>query len=333
MLKILLLPDLRNSFGGPASFQNNFVDTLEKKGINYTYNVSDNSISAVLLINGSKNIISLIRYKIKGIKIVQRLGSPIILQNYLKASFFTKIRFKIVTLYLNIIRKYLADKIIYQSNFVKNLWEKKYGIVNNCKVIYNGTDINKFKITQRKKKKKFYIISVEGTQGNDPFDIAINLSDELKKRRNDFEIILVGKNSNNIKDKIKSKPNINFVGKVNHKDLVKYYNLSDIFLLTDIIQAGCPNSVIEAQACGLPILTYKLGAVCEIVDKEFSKLIPAENNPWDFKNPKNYKLMADACEHLFLNIDSKKRSLIRKNALQNLCRSKMSDKYIYELIN
>ena len=93
----------------------------------------------MLLINGSKDIYSLIKYKIKGVKITQRLGSPIVLQNYLDSSFITRFRYKIVTLYLNFIRKYLANSIIYQSNFVKALWENEYGKVRNCKVIYNGT--------------------------------------------------------------------------------------------------------------------------------------------------------------------------------------------------
>ena len=103
MGKILLLPDLRNSFGGPASFQNNFADILKDKHIEFTYNKNDSLISSVLLINGSKDIYSLIKYKIKGVKITQRLGSPIVLQNYLDSSFITRFRYKIVTLYLNFI--------------------------------------------------------------------------------------------------------------------------------------------------------------------------------------------------------------------------------------
>jgi len=333
MGKILLLPDLRNSFGGPASFQNNFADILTNKNIEFTYNKNDSSISCVLLINGTKDIYSLIKYKIKGVKIVQRLGSPIVLQNYLSSDFLTRIRFKIVTLYLNFIRRYFADKIIYQSNFVKSLWENNYGRVNTGKVIYNGTDIRRFKINEKKKENIFRIISVEGAQGNDPFDIGLNLANELSKRRNDFEIIFIGKNENNFKEKIKSKNNVKFIGKVKHYDLLKYYNSSDIFLLTDIIQAGCPNSVIEAQACGLPVVSYKVGAVCEIVDKDFSKLIPPKNNPWEFKNPKNYKLLADACEELFISMNNEKRRKIRKKTEENHCRIKMSEKYISELIN
>ena len=81
------------------------------------------------------------------------------------------------------------------------------------------------------------------------------------------------------------------------------------------------------------MVTYKVGAVCEIVDEDFSKLIPAKNNPWEFKNPENYKLLADACEELFISMNNEKRRKIRKNVKENHCRIKMSDKYILELIN
>ena len=39
---------------------------------------------------------------------------------------------------MNFIRKYLANKIIYQSLFVKERWEKKYGVSNkNSHIIHN----------------------------------------------------------------------------------------------------------------------------------------------------------------------------------------------------
>ena len=81
------------------------------------------------------------------------------------------------------------------------------------------------------------------------------------------------------------------------------------------------------------MVSYKVGAVCEIVDKDFSKLIPPKNNPWEFKNPKNYKLLADACEELFISMNNEKRRKIRKKTEENHCRIKMSEKYISELIN
>ena len=57
--------------------------------------------------------------------------------------------------------------------------------------------------------------------------------------------------------------------------LVKYYNASDIFLFPSIAEGfGLP--VLEAMACGLPVITSKTTALGEIANKYAITV-----QPWD----------------------------------------------------
>lgn len=51
--------------------------------------------------------------------------------------------------------------------------------------------------------------------------------------------------------------NILFSGKVHHDQIVHYLNAADIFVLPTLAE-GCSNAIIEAMACGLPIVSSNL---------------------------------------------------------------------------
>lgn len=336
MKKILLVPKLINETGGPGSFQKRLIEGITQKNIAYTFKLNERKIDAVLLINGTRRFISLLKLKLRGVIIVHRLGSPATLQNYLKEPWNRRVKFYLIQKYLAFMRRYLADRIVYQSKFVKDLWNTNHGFVNKVsKVIYNGTDFNFFSLQEHryKSKKKYSIISVEGTQGNDPFDIILKLGNELIKRRDDFEIVMIGKAAGNIREKVQELSYVNFIGKVMQNELPYYYAGSDLYLLTDIIQAGCPNSAIEAMACGLPIVSYKEGPIKELVDEKYSVLIESENNPWLGEHPGNISLMADAVEEIFSKRETIDKTHIIDFARRRFSLESMAENYIDLLAN
>src|SRR5690625_774671 len=67
-----------------------------------------------------------------------------------------------------------------------------------------------------------------------------------------------------------------YQGPVDHKDLPYFYSASDIFVLPTLNE-GCSNAIIEAMACGLPIVSSDLPFNDNILDKNNSLLI----NPKD----------------------------------------------------
>lgn len=66
---------------------------------------------------------------------------------------------------------------------------------------------------------------------------------------------------------LKCEKNVEFVGPVPNDELVKHYNSSKIFVLTSITE-GLPNSMLEAMACGKPVIVTPVGAIADVIENE-----------------------------------------------------------------
>lgn len=65
-------------------------------------------------------------------------------------------------------------------------------------------------------------------------------------------------------------------GFVNHSDVVKYMNAADVYVLPTLAE-GCCNSIVEAMACGLPIISSDLPFNEDILDETNSILVDPKN--------------------------------------------------------
>jgi glycosyltransferase involved in cell wall biosynthesis len=51
------------------------------------------------------------------------------------------------------------------------------------------------------------------------------------------------------------------------------------------VNPPCPNSVIEAMACGLPVIGFDSGALKELVSDDAGCIVPYGANPWKLETP------------------------------------------------
>ncbi|MES2625856.1 MAG: glycosyltransferase [Pseudomonadota bacterium] len=65
---------------------------------------------------------------------------------------------------------------------------------------------------------------------------------------------------------------VHFLGAVSHSLLVNWINSSDVLVLPSMNE-GVPNVVLEAQACGTPVVATNVGGIPEIVSAESGILI------------------------------------------------------------
>ena len=64
------------------------------------------------------------------------------------------------------------------------------------------------------------------------------------------------------------------------------------------LNAGCPNSVVEALACGLPVIGFQTGSLPELVVEEAGKTVPYGANHWKLEPPDIESLSLAAMEVL-----------------------------------
>lgn len=128
--------------------------------------------------------------------------------------------------------------------------------------------------------------------------------DEALKQLNDPQIkaIYIGNPADNCKDE-PSYAHIAFKGQLAHKEILHYLCAADVFVLPSTAE-GCPNSVIEALACGLPVISSDLPFNYDILDKNNSILI----------DPTDVTAIRQAI--LQLKEDKQRRTALAQGALQ-----------------
>lgn len=90
------------------------------------------------------------------------------------------------------------------------------------------------------------------------------------KLRNNTKLVLISEMSNDpriLSLKSKGFDNVIVTGAVDRDDIINYYNIGDVFLLTSYWE-GMSFSLLEAMACGLVPIVTNVGGNLEIVENE-----------------------------------------------------------------
>lgn len=125
---------------------------------------------------------------------------------------------------------------------------------------------------------------------------AFRVNSALKLLNNShIKAIFIGSPMDNCKDE-PDYEHIVYKGQLPHNEIMHYLNVADVFILPSLAE-GCPNSVIEAMACGLPIISSDLAFNYDILDKSNSILI----------DPTDIDALAIAIQKLYNNTDLRMR--------------------------
>lgn len=250
--------------GGPKNFQRKFFNWLISNNVKYDFCDDLFELKKIIFVNaGSKRILYLLIQKLLGAKIIQRLDGFNDLKEMKNSRF--KIKIYLSNLSMNFIRKYLANKIIYQSLFVKERWEKKYGISdkNSC-VIHNAYFSRK---KQRvKKSKKFSILIMEGNvQDNDITFKLLKCILEVSKINTKIEnIYVLGNTNEKIKNLFIKYKKLKFMGFSSKEKLEYIIKKNKLIYFPIEFNASCPNSLIELTSYGIPSCFLDNGSLSEL---------------------------------------------------------------------
>lgn len=274
-------------------------------GIPAHHNVRDPSTSALLVIGGTRQFGDLLYAKRRSIRIVQRLDGMNWLHRKKNTGGKHFLRSERMNKQLSMIRRYLADAVVYQSNFTHHWWETKHGTLKTPHtVIYNGVDLNIFSPSKKRIiTDAIRILVVEGSfKGGHERDLfnAVDLASALAQRAaKPVELIIAGKVPDGLQKSISPGKNlsIKWLGLVPHNDIPELDRSAHILFPAEI-NAACPNSLIEALACGLPVISYATGSLPELIGEDGGIVVPYGTNYWNLEAPKVAPLVKAALKIL-----------------------------------
>ena len=334
MSRICIVPRVEG-LAGVASFRIKFEEGLRLRGVNITHDVSQQA-DAVLVLAGTRNLLPLWKARRRGMRIVQRLDGI----NWVHRVRWAGLRYTIRAVYgnalLSFIRNRLAERVIYQSEFIKQWWEDWYRPARvPTSVILNGVDLNRYTPNglHERPSQHYRLLIVEGSLVGgldsglfDAADLANTLSKKFK-----IELMIVGRVDRRAKNNLKGQNafRIQFMGAI-PREQIPWLMRSSQLLFSAEVNPPCPNSVIEALACGLPVIGFNTGSLAEIVQGDAGRLVRYGGNPWKLEPP-DISALADAATEV-LEDQPRFRQPARDQAESKLGLDMMVDEYLKILL-
>jgi glycosyltransferase involved in cell wall biosynthesis len=336
MSRIAIVPAV-DGMGGMTSFRLKFEAGLKQREIDVTHN-ADEAAESVLVIAGTRNLLPLWRAKRRGLRVVQRLDGINWVHRKKNTGLKHFLRAEYGNLILSFIRSRIATHILYQSEFSQRWWDDWYGKLEiPFSVVHNGVDLNAYHPNGASDlpKDKFRVLIVEGNLGGGydmGLDNAVKLTETLAEQYHlPIELMVVGKISEEHKASVqaRSRISIQWAGAVPREQIPQLDRSAHLLFSADI-NAACPNSVIEALACGLPVVGFDTGALNELVMGDAGRLAAYGGDVWKLDHPDIAALAKAAAE--ILNDQPRFRPAARAQAEKNLGLDIMMDQYLKAML-
>lgn len=218
-------------------------------------------------------------------------------------------------LYISIEQKLVSnvDKVTAVSNSCAHELKSYYGI-KDVEVVYNGVDTNFFVPSEMRNEDEPYILYTGSLDALKGLTDLIRSAKYVCQEYQNVEFIMVGRGP--LEKKLKKlvhdlglEEKICFTGYVNREVLLKYYQNATIFVLPSYHE-GLPTAILEAMACGLPVVATAVTGTSEVIlDGETGLLIP----------PKRPDKLTNAILRLLINKELREK--MSKNAKEYVKRN------------
>ncbi|MGB8213128.1 MAG: glycosyltransferase family 4 protein [Anaerolineales bacterium] len=335
MARICIIPKASN-IGGVTSFQAKLAAGLEARGHQVRFNLDETPCEAVLLTGGVRDLPGLLHARRNGAHIVQRLDGINWLHRRLRTGARHYLRAEYGNRLLALLRARFVTQVVYQSGFVRGWWQERFGPERVPSfVIHNGVDLSVFTPDgpQERPGKHFRLLLVEGNlQGGyeNGLETALGLAGRLAESL-PVELAVAGRVSQELQSAYQAKSRIplHWEGLVPHAQIPALDRSAHLLYSADL-NAACPNSVIEALACGLPVAAFATGAMPELVTGDSGRVVPYGGNPWKLDKPDIPGLALAAAE--ILQNQDHFRTAARQRAEEAFGLDIMVEKYLQVLL-
>jgi glycosyltransferase involved in cell wall biosynthesis len=333
--RICILPKAHNT-GGVSSFQAKLAAGLAARGVQVSYSLAEGPCEAVLLTSTTRDLAGLLRLRRRGVRIVQRLDGinwlhrrlPTGPRHYLRAEYGNRL--------LALLRARFVSRIVYQSGFVRDWWGRQFGPERvPTTVIHNGVDLSVYTPAGpgERPADRFRLLLVEGSlQGG--YESGLRTAYALARRLSEthpLELCVAGKVAPEVQSSLAAGPRLelNWAGLLPGERIPALDRSAHLLYSADL-NAACPNSVIEALACGLPVAAFATGALPELVTGDSGRLAPYGGDPWKL-DPPDLEALAAAAGEILANPD-RFRTAARRRAEEAFGLERMVERYLEVLL-
>lgn len=176
-----------------------------------------------------------------------------------------------------------ADKNIVIDERTRNLLiARNPGIENKIVVIPSGVDLALFRQMDKKALRNIYcfkendriILYVGRYDKVKGIDLLIKSFKKMQSLVINSKLVLVGtgQEEQNLRDMANGQSNIMFMGPLERLKIPEIMNCADVLALCSL-REGMPTVVLEAMACGLPVVSTDVGDVSKVVKNDLTGYI------------------------------------------------------------
>lgn len=287
-------------------------------------------------------MVALWRARQRGARIVQRLDGRNWLHRLRKTGLRHFLRAEYGNWNLSWIRSRLAQRIVYQSGFARDWWERTAGptTVPN-RVIHNGVDLSVYtpEGPGEPPGDHWRLLLVEGSLMGGyelGLEAAVGLASELSQHmstaysrivKERVELMVVGRVPAETQRRWQQRSPAPIVwAGLQPLERIPELDRSAHLLYSADLNPACPNAVIEALACGLPVVAFDTGALPELVVGDAGRVVPYGGDPWRLAKPDLHALGQAAVE--ILADQERFRHAARLRAEATFDQNEMVEKYL-----
>ena len=217
-----------------------------------------------------------------------------------------------------------ADKLL--STGIKMKTEAEKYTKKEILVTPFGIDVNKFKatdVTTIFEKDNIVIGTIKTLEKIYGIEYLIKAFKIVKTKLPDkkIKLLLVGegtqrKKLENMAIELNLLSDILFTGYVNNNEVEKYHNMLDVFVAVSL-QESFGVSVLEASACGKPVIVSNVGGLPEVVDDGKTGIIVEKENPYQLADAL-IKLITNPNLRIEMGINGRKKVLEEYNWINSV---------------